>query len=277
MVSIAILTTEKDLSERDDQSDRKLQKIAQLVASALNLNQERMELLERVQVLSSIGSLLVHELRSPLTTISSRLAIIERMVASNPLDERGILAQATLIHQAIQAAGDIATGLGAMESQHEADGHRVVSALSMIQKALSLLGRRATENGVNIQMGLISSSIAVRCHPSQIIQVLLNLLNNAIEALVVSEEKTIRIHCMESTDQIQFRISDTGPGIPADLHEKVFEHRFSTKKDRGGNGLGLGVCRRIVAAHFGNLYIDPSRSSGCTLILELPKVSPEQA
>jgi signal transduction histidine kinase len=105
----------------------------------------------------------------------------------------------------------------------------------------------------------------------QIQQVLLNLVRNSIDALAEScghvRHVTIRTR-LAGEDQVQFSVSDTGPGLPAEAAASIFDLFFSTKP--AGMGVGLSISRSIVEAHAGRLWLDPDSSAGATFHCRLP-------
>jgi two-component system clock-associated histidine kinase SasA len=101
--------------------------------------------------------------------------------------------------------------------------------------------------------------------------VLINLLDNAIK--YTPEGGTIRISCLHRTTQkVQLSICDTGPGIPEENYESIFEERFRLKRDeaKDGYGIGLALCQRIVRAHYGQIWVDSAPNGGSCFHFTLP-------
>ncbi len=104
----------------------------------------------------------------------------------------------------------------------------------------------------------------------QIGQVILNLLNNAHDALEHLPEKWIHLSVREEGDYYFLRITDSGNGIPLDLRQKIMMPFFTTKEIGKGTGLGLSVSKSIVILHHGQLYIDTQSPYTC-FVMGLPK------
>lgn len=106
----------------------------------------------------------------------------------------------------------------------------------------------------------------------QIQQVLLNLLNNAADAINKLEKKdglvTISAHCRPELGVIRIRIKDNGPGVPQELIDRIFEPHFTTKKD--GHGFGLVTSEKIVKNHGGTVSVDSAAGKGAIFTVELP-------
>jgi signal transduction histidine kinase len=107
---------------------------------------------------------------------------------------------------------------------------------------------------------------AVRADRDQILQVLLNLATNAVEAMPGGG--TLRVGARREGQAVAFAISDSGPGVAAEDLPRVFEPYFTTKE--GGTGLGLAIARRIAEEHGGNLDLESTPGRGATFTLRLP-------
>ena len=113
----------------------------------------------------------------------------------------------------------------------------------------------------------------------QMKQVFLNLFNNAAEAINASSGRkgivTIVARCLEGQEKVEIKIKDTGPGVPKEVLEKVFEPHFTTKKD--GHGLGLFTCERIIRNHHGKLTVQSTPGQGTVFTITLPKAKSGQS
>jgi signal transduction histidine kinase len=111
----------------------------------------------------------------------------------------------------------------------------------------------------------------VRCNPSQINQVLLNLITNAAQAMPQQEELgEIKISTRTAPDAIEILIADNGSGIPDEVLEKIFQPFFTTKSSGEGTGLGLAICEKIIKGHGGTISVDSSLGLGTIFTIRLP-------
>lgn len=125
---------------------------------------------------------------------------------------------------------------------------------------------QATSHSVTIRHHLSERPLVCRADSAMLKQVMLNLFINAQQAMAEGGELMVRTQKIGSSAQIQ--ISDTGPGIPPDKIEHIFEPFFSSK--HGGSGLGLATARRIVDAHNGRLTVASEPGKGTAFTIEIP-------
>jgi signal transduction histidine kinase len=114
----------------------------------------------------------------------------------------------------------------------------------------------------------------VECYPAQLNQVFMNLFSNAIDALLERGDelnKQIIIQTEAVTpNQIQVRIRDNGPGIPAKIKDKIFDPFFTTKPVGKGMGLGLAICYQVIKKHHGQITMHSQSGEGCEFTIALP-------
>ncbi|MEX0270685.1 ATP-binding protein [Leptolyngbyaceae cyanobacterium UHCC 1019] len=114
----------------------------------------------------------------------------------------------------------------------------------------------------------------IDCYPAQLNQVLMNIINNAIDALLEQpnqpkKEIIIRTSTFNQ-DYIQIQIKDNGPGVPFALQPKLFEPFFTTKPVNKGTGLGLSICQQIIANHQGTIQVVSKADEGAEFTIQLP-------
>lgn len=242
-------------------------------------------LLEQAEKRATVGSLaaeIAHEIKTPLASIRSNnetLSIsIQRLrewfssrgpALSEDNEYRGLL---SIIEESIRInrlACDrilkIVQGLHGSLRPDEAE-HTKSDLHEGIESALSLLGH---ELGRRVRVARDFGPIPeIECHPGRLIQVFLNLLINAVQA--IEGEGEIRIRTCEQGGAIHIAISDTGKGIPAELQSKIFDPGFTTKEAEAGAGLGLYICHKIVQQHGGRIQVDSEQGKGATFTVMIP-------
>jgi two-component system NtrC family sensor kinase len=139
----------------------------------------------------------------------------------------------------------------------------------IIDGTLQLLAYGLRTGGITVEQDIAGDLPPLFCDPDQMQQVLMNLLVNARQALEEGPQPR-RIHIAAKTDgnAIEMSVSDTGPGIAADIRSRIFDPFFTTKPAGAGTGIGLGVSRGIVEAHGGTLVL--AAGNGARFVLRLP-------
>jgi C4-dicarboxylate-specific signal transduction histidine kinase len=140
-----------------------------------------------------------------------------------------------------------------------------------IEEVVSLVRRQVLSGGVSVRMQLAKDLPPARGDRVQLQQVLLNLILNAIEAMVSvdSEMRNLLIRTeAHGGEGLLVSICDSGPGVAFEERERIFESFYSTKAD--GMGIGLSICRSIIDAHGGRLWVDAHQPCGSAFRFSLP-------
>jgi len=238
----------------------------------LEVEQQRNELahLSRVTMLSELSGSLTHELNQPLTAIlSNAQAALRFLAADEPnLDElREILSD---IVSDDRRAGEVIRGLRLMLKRGETR-QEAFDANELVRDVLKLVRGDVLNAGVALSVDLAPTLPMLSGDRVQLQQVLLNLIVNGCESMSQMARRRRRLHVTTLLTEgpgVRVGVSDEGTGIPAGDLERVFEPFFTTKPQ--GLGLGLAVCRRIIAAHGGRLWADNNPVGGATFFFFLP-------
>lgn len=241
--------------------------------------------LERADALATVGALVAevaHEINTPLAGIRGNIDLLGRSVQKlrnlvlSPVGELTDARECGELFPIIESAlrtsqlacervVNIVEGL--RRSNRPDDGQCILANIhDEIEGSLSLL---ASEFKRRIRVVREFGEVPpIECRPVRIGQVLLNLLVNAVQA--IDGEGEIRIRTWQDAGNVLIAISDSGPGIPADLRHKIFEPGFTTKRANAGTGLGLFLCRRIVLQHGGCIRVESNAPGGATFTVVLP-------
>ena len=136
-----------------------------------------------------------------------------------------------------------------------------------IESTLLLLSNRIKDR-IRIEKEFSSEILMLYCFPSQLNQVFMNILTNAIES--IEGNGTIRISAKETRNEAKFEIQDTGIGISPNLYSKIFEPFYSTKGAKNGTGLGLSISHSILAKHNGSISISANKPVGTVVLITIP-------
>jgi signal transduction histidine kinase len=155
------------------------------------------------------------------------------------------------------------------------DPFETVPIHAIIRDVLEVSAEGLKKAGVQLQYTGYSENPRVYCKPTQISQVLMNLINNARDALESNQEITerwIRIEVSLNIDTVNVAVVDSGRGIPADIAARIMEPFYTTKEAGKGCGLGLSIAQTIMSHHRGSLKLDEAHASGHTcFIMTMPQ------
>ena len=146
-----------------------------------------------------------------------------------------------------------------------------VRLVDLIDESISYCKERVDEHQIDLRVQcLCDMNTMILCRSVQISQVLLNLLNNAIDGICDLPEKWIQLRVEAELDKIKFSVMDSGHGIEPDILAKIFTPFFTTKGVGKGSGLGLSISKEILEMHHGTLIYDEHAPHTC-FVLSIPK------
>lgn len=222
--------------------------------------------------LSALGEMaggVAHEINNPLTIILGYTEKIERLLAKEPIVPTEIQITNVKIQAAVFRIAKIVTGLKKISRDGANDELEDVELNRLIEEVVGICAEKFKLNGIDLQIGQISN-IQILGRQVQLSQVILNLLNNAFDAVETFKEKWVRIEVSEDQDFSYISITDCGKGIPLELQEKILRPFFTTKPIGKGTGLGLSISASIIKEHGGELKID-SHCLNTRFVMSLPK------
>jgi signal transduction histidine kinase len=144
---------------------------------------------------------------------------------------------------------------------------REIDLNQVIQDVQGLMADAAREKGINLEDRLDRRLPKVEADPNQLEQVLVNLVNNALEATAENGRIVLSSGCRD--EQVWFSVHDTGKGMATEVLDKIF-HPFFTTKDKG-TGLGLAVIHKIITDHHGTVTVESAAGEGSTFTVRLPQ------
>jgi PAS domain S-box-containing protein len=246
--------------------------ITDLKVADMEVEQRRKEVthLTRVAILGELSGALAHELNQPLTAILSNAQAAQRLLARVPSDLEMVGEILDDIVTDDLRAGEVITRLRALLKKGEAS-FQPLDLNDVATEVLALARSELIERHVTVSTRLAPGLPSIHGDRVQLQQVMLNLLLNACEAMGTrpsAERRLTMSTALDGDGLLLASIADRGGGIPPDAADRLFEPFFTTKPH--GLGLGLSICRSIIAAHGGRLWADNNADGGATFTLALP-------
>jgi two-component system sensor kinase FixL len=248
----------------------------QMTESRLKELQSEVTHMSRFTALGEMASTLAHEINQPLTAITNYLKGCHRLLAS----VEG--ASAATLRDALSKAADQALRAGHIiqrlrEFVARGDSERQIESLpKLIEDASTLALIGARENGVAVSFRLDPRADLVLADRIQIQQVLVNLIRNAIEVLADHDgPRHLEVTSLaKSGDMVEVSVADSGPGLAPEVSSHLFQPFITTKQK--GMGLGLSICRTIVEAHGGRIWVDATPRGGTVFRFSLRAANEEE-
>lgn len=226
------------------------------------LEEEKIKMIHSSK-LATIGEMaagIAHEINNPLAIISGCASVITH----DKIEKSPVLVKNNLekIQNAVERISRIVSGLREFARQSEGVSRRKVTASSILEETLELTSTKAKRSQVELMVGAFKD-FEIFCDEIQIQQILINLINNAIDAAEKNPKKWVKVNAWKGEHQIFFRIQDSGEGIRGQAKEKLFSPFFTTKEIGKGTGLGLSVSRKIAREHGGDICYKVLKGQTC--------------
>jgi signal transduction histidine kinase len=196
--------------------------------------------------------------------VRARLADARDALAGNTafVDGKDLLADSL---EGIQTITNLVANLKGF-ARVDRDGLDQIDLNDSIRSALTVIGHQLRDRvRVDLKLGALPK---VRCMPSQLNQVFLNLLSNGAQA--IDGTGTITIETRQTRDAVEASFTDTGSGIPDDVLPRIFDPFFTTKPVGEGTGLGLSIVHKIIKSHGGAIHVRTALGQGTTFTVSLP-------
>lgn len=227
-------------------------------------NEMALQSAAKMAAIGEMSSSLAHEINNPLAVISAQvnqlvraLDSLEFPVAEKTRFEAGL----QRIYKTVFRISEIIKGLRQIARNDTSDPKQLVIFEEIIQETLSLCEAKCKNKGIEIRNGLDSRPSWVLCHPAQMLQVILNLINNSIYAVENLDEKWIEVSTIKMGDTVVVKVKDSGRGIDKSVADKIMTPFFTTKPTGKGTGLGLSISKSIIEQHLGNFYYDSTEKN----------------
>ncbi|MFZ3230851.1 MAG: ATP-binding protein [Pseudobdellovibrio sp.] len=232
----------------------------------------KLEYTTKMSALGEMAGGIAHEINTPLTVIQLSSEKLLMSLSSDALDFKDARAEMNTslerIVKTVSRISKIISGLRTFARDSKDEIKLLTSISEIVEDTFSLCREKLSHNKTDLKF-ILDSDIKIYCNPIELSQVLLNLLNNAYDAIQDSPDRWIRVELEAFENHIYLSVVDSGHGISKDLQEKIMQPFFTTKEIGKGTGLGLSISKGIIEAHGGKLFID-TKSANTKLTIMLP-------
>jgi len=253
LVAVRDITTRKQLEE--DLETTRVQAIAAARLSALGM----------------MAGGIAHEINNPLGIIHAMASDLSEMAEEGSATPQAVVRKSSIISQTAERIARIVKSLRQISRQGAGDPLRPTPVAKIMAETLEICRAKFKANSVDLLLPDVVPDVIVPCREVQIAQALLNLLQNAFDAVLEQNgERWVRLEVENGDNSVALSVIDSGPGVPVDLRTHIGEPFFTTKPVGKGTGLGLSLSKTIAEEHGGNLeYSDDHGHTRFSLVLPL--------
>jgi PAS domain S-box-containing protein len=226
---------------------------------------------ERLAAMGQMIGGFAHELNNPLTSILGMAELLQEGGASEAARK-----QLVILHQQARRAAEIVQNLQYF-ARPPAPGKSHVNLNELVQRTVQMQAYPLRKSNITVDFLQEPAIPAIVADPNQLMQVFLNLLLNAEQAIRESREKgTIRVRIGRNPDSVWIVFQDDGPGIAPENLAHIFDPFFTTRRPGRGTGLGLSICKTVLREHGGNIEAASAPGGGAVFTITLP-VTPTES
>ncbi len=232
--------------------------------------QEQLFQASKMAALGELAAGVAHEINNPLTAVVGFAEIL----LHSPLLPPELRATAQSIYQGGVRATEIVRRMLAFVREQREPELREVDPVQVVENALLLVRQQIQRRGIDLVLQVQDPVPSLWLAPGPFQQVLLNLINNARDAILEADspEKRIEIRIRTEGNDLVLEILDTGPGLPPGQEDRIFDPFFTTKEPGKGTGLGLAITYRIVQDHGGTIEAENRPEGGALFRLRFPRI-----
>ncbi len=248
---------------------------------AINLAKKMTRIAEERQIaliqsskMASLGEMasgIAHEINNPLSIILGKIASLQRNMEKNGVDKETVLASLQRVSNAAERIAKIVNSLRSFSRKSDSDPMAPAELKKIVEDSLELCAEKIKNTGVSLRLPEVIPDVTLRCRQGEITQVLINLISNACDAIEVNEEKWVELSFAIDENNVKFKVTDSGKGIPVELQDRLMEPFFTTKDVGKGTGLGLSISKKIIEDHEGIFLID-NKSPNTQFVFTVPRV-----
>lgn len=206
-----------------------------------------------------------HEINNPLMIMVLASKQLKDMMKNEKLNRELMARRIGMLETTVSRISQIVKGLKTFSRDGSGDPILPIQIRQVVEDTLSLCKEKFKQTGIELIVDKIPSGLVFNGRAVEISQVLLNLLNNSVDAVRDLPVKWVRISVTAMNGEVRLQVIDSGK-LPEEIHHKIFQPFFTTKEVGKGPGLGLSIALGIVKGHAGDITIEPNHPNTCFLI-----------
>jgi signal transduction histidine kinase len=230
----------------------------------LRTTQEQLLQSEKLAAIGQLAAGVAHEINNPLAVILGFAQVLDRRVEEGSPHR---LPVASIVRESLRCKSLVQELLTFSRTGNKTPER--IDLHSLLRGTAQLLESRARTQDTRLSLDLAGDVPEMSASSTQLQQVIVNLGNNALDAMGNGGELVIRSRC-SGTGEVYVEVQDTGPGIPEAIRTRIFDPFFTTKEVGKGTGLGLSLAFEIVQQHGGTIDVESELGRGTTMRVRLP-------
>jgi signal transduction histidine kinase len=236
----------------------------------IKLEKMRAEASARLAQLGEMATSIAHEINNPLAIISGHNYAIRKELSKAEFDREKVIASTQFVEATTQRITKIITGLRAYARDGSHEPMAVTSIKEILNDTIAMTEIRMQTKGIKMSVKNHSNAdLMINCRGVQIVQTLVALLNNSVDALNGLDERWVELGTAFDGNMIEISVTDSGSGISNEIEGRIFQPFFTTKAVGVGTGLGLSIAHGILKSHGGKIFVDRS-SKNTKFVMQIP-------
>jgi PAS domain S-box-containing protein len=250
-----------DVTDRKDLETLSRKKEADLISRA------------RALAVVDLASGVAHEINNPLTIIVGRAAEMKRSISRGEATEQKLTEFVDKIQTTAVRIADIIKSLKSLARSDRSANYAQIGVALVARDVRDVSSERFKASDVKLDIQAPPESLTAEMNMTLVSQLVLNLVNNAFDAISELPEKWVKVEFTDDADSIYISVTDSGSGIPIKIRSRIFDPFFTTKEPGKGTGLGLALSMSVAAHHHGSLRLDTLHAH-TRFVFQLPKKQP---
>lgn len=235
---------------------------------ALAAQSDKIHSYSKMAALGKMAAGIAHEINTPLAAISASAELASFQLETLEIQDATISEALATIVTTTDHIAKIIRSLKAIAKNEAGEPMTRHEFGPILRRSLELCQERIRRCGIRLSVSE-TSSLEILCRETEVSQVLINMLNNACDAIAGSKEGWIRVDVTSDSEALHIAFTDSGLGIPKHIVERMFDNFYTTKANSGGTGIGLSISKEIIDRHNGRLIYSPD-GQNTRFLISLP-------